>query len=63
MAYKPREELVSWAAGQLARSNLHTLVGDALGLAVTGDLNQLRRAYRHLWFGDIRPLRRPVGAD
>ncbi|WP_405999373.1 hypothetical protein [Streptomyces sp. NBC_00829] len=64
VAYKPRQELVlSWAAAQLARSNLHALVTDALGLAVTGDLNQLRRTYCHLWFGDIRPTKRPVGAD
>ncbi|MFE6481481.1 hypothetical protein ACFVGN_00845 [Streptomyces sp. NPDC057757] len=64
MAYKPFEELVlSWAAAQLARSNLHALVTDALGLAVTGDLNRLRRAYLQLWFGDIRPTKRPVGAD
>ncbi|MDX3749657.1 hypothetical protein [Streptomyces sp. AK08-02] len=64
VAYKPRQELVlSWAAAQLARSSLHTLVADALGRAVTGDLDQLRRAYRHLWFGDIRPVERPIGAD
>lgn len=62
VAYRPRQELVlSWAAAQLTRSNLHTLVIDALGLAVTGNLNRLRRACRHLSFGDIRPRRGQLG--
>ncbi|WOX11493.1 hypothetical protein [Streptomyces sp. N50] len=59
----PAGPFLSRAAAQLARSNLHMLVADALGLAVAGDLNQLHRAYGHLWFGDIRPTMRPVGAD